>query len=144
MNERIAIFLPDLIGAGVQRVLFNLALGFNAHGYPIDLVLSKAHGIYLAEVPDSIRVVDLAAPRLIVNLPGLARYLKREQPSALLSGPANANLVAIWARQLTKHSSTTRLVITEHITSVHTRRAGNWRDCLLPPTFDKALLSVGG
>lgn len=130
-NETLAVFLPDLVGAGAQRVMLNLAKGMAERGHAIDLVLAKAHGPYMADVPDAIRVVDCGAPRLMASVPALARYLRREQPLAMLSGPVNANIVSIWAKKMA--FSQTRIVVTEHNTlSVDIEHAPNWRHRQLP------------
>lgn len=130
-NQTLAVFLPDLVGAGAQRVMLNLAKGMAEKGHDIDLVLAKAHGPYMSDVPDTIRIVDCGAPRLIASIPPLARYLRKENPLAILSGPVNANIVAIWAKKF--GLSSTRVVATEHNTlSVDIEHAPNWRHRQLP------------
>jgi glycosyltransferase involved in cell wall biosynthesis len=98
-KERLAIFLPGLYDGGAERTLLNLAEGIALKGFPVDLVLARAEGPYLAEVPDSLRVVDLKAPRVLMCLPALIRYLRNEHPTALLA-TLYANIVAVWARWL--------------------------------------------
>ena len=83
-NKLISLFLPSLRGGGAERVTLNLARGFAERGYEVDLVLAKAEGPYLSQVPDNIRVIDLKSPRVLYSLPGLIRYLRQERPHALL------------------------------------------------------------
>lgn len=129
--KRLAVFLPDMIGAGAQRVMLNLVNGFAARNLLVDLVLTKATGPYLNSIAPSVRVIDLKAHRVLTSLPGMIRYLRQEQPMAILTGLATANCVALWARKLAKFD--TRLVISEHNTmSVNTSRGANWRDKQLP------------
>ena len=107
----------------------------------VDLVLCRTKGPYLARVPASVHIVALrrsvwfplclartalrdipallmftAAARRILEtlpfLPSLARYLRREQPVALLASKPQANLAAIWAARLA--STPTRVVTWEH------------------------------
>lgn len=80
MKERITLFLPSLHGGRAERVMVNLARGFAERGLAVDLVLAKAKGPYLSQVPPSVRVVDLGASRVLSSLPGLVRYLRRERP----------------------------------------------------------------
>ena len=130
-GNQIAFFLPDLIGAGAQRVMLNLAKGVARRGYEVDMVLARAHGSYVSEVPESIRIVDLEASRLIASVPALTQYMRRERPRAILSGLANANIVALWSKRMAGISS--RLVVTEHNTlSVDTKNALNWRARQIP------------
>jgi glycosyltransferase involved in cell wall biosynthesis len=97
LKERLAILLPGLYDGGAERTLLNLAEGIAARGFAVDLVLSRAEGPYMAEIPDSVRVVDLKAPRVLMCLPALVHYLRSERPVALLS-TLYANIPAVWAR----------------------------------------------
>ena len=99
-KEKVALFLPSLRGGGAERVMVNLARGFSEKGLEVDLVLAKAEGPYLSEVPAGVRVIDLHSSRVLFSLPGLVRYLRRERPQAILSAMDHANIVAIWARKL--------------------------------------------
>jgi glycosyltransferase involved in cell wall biosynthesis len=94
--------------------MVNLARGFAERGLKVDLVLAKAEGPYISQVPQEVRVVDLGARRVLYSLPGLVRYLRQERPRAMLSAMSHANIVAIWAKSLSKVE--TRLVVTEHTT----------------------------
>jgi glycosyltransferase involved in cell wall biosynthesis len=99
-KERLAIFLPGLYDGGAERTLLNLAEGIASRGFPVDLVLARAEGPYMAEIPDSVRVIDLKAPRVFLCLPALVHYLQCERPMALLS-TLYANIIAVWARRIT-------------------------------------------
>lgn len=112
-KERLALFLPGLYGGGAERVILNLAKGISARGYPVDLVLARAEGSYMSQIPDSVRLIDLKTPRVLGSVPALIKYLRNERPKALLSG-LFANVVALWARRLC--GVPCRLVITEHNT----------------------------
>ncbi len=110
---RLAFFLPGLYGGGAERIVLNLAGGIAAKGHPVDLVLARAEGAYLSQVPQGMRLIDLKAPRVLGSVPALASYLRRERPAALLSAMF-ANIIAVWARRLAHAGQ--RLVITEHNT----------------------------
>lgn len=110
-RARVAIYLPSLGGGGAERVMVTLANGFAARGLPVDLVLAMAEGPYLAEVAATVRVVDLRARRVVASLPGLARYLRRERPTALLSALNHANVIGLLARRLA--GGRTRIVVSE-------------------------------
>lgn len=98
-KERLAIFLPGLYDGGAERTLLNLAEGIATRGYPVDLVLARAEGPYMAEIPASVRVIDLKAARVMTCLPALVHYLRSERPVALLS-TLYANITAVWARRI--------------------------------------------
>lgn len=111
--------------------MVNLARGFVERGLAVDLVLAKAEGPYLSQVPKEVRVVDLQASRVLTSLPGLVRYLRRERPKALLSALDHANIVALWARKLTAVQC--RLVVSVHNTlSLATDNASTVQGRLMP------------
>ena len=112
--QRIAIYVPSLRGGGAERVMVTLANGFAARGFTVDLVLAKAEGPYLRDVSNGVRVVDLQSSRVILSLPKLVRYLRQEQPIAMLSALNHANVVAICAKKLARVP--TRLVVSERST----------------------------
>jgi glycosyltransferase involved in cell wall biosynthesis len=86
-TPRCAFFLPNLDGGGAELALLRLAGGFADRGVPTDLVLARASGAYLERVPGGVRVVDLRArrPRVLHKTVGLARYMRRERPAALVA-----------------------------------------------------------
>ena len=108
---KLALFLPSLRGGGAERVMVNLARGFVERGLQVDLVLARAEGPYLSQVPKEVRVVDLGARRVLLSLPGLVRYLRQERPQAMLSTLNHANIIALWAKKLAHVP--TRLVVRE-------------------------------
>lgn len=130
--ERIAFFLPNLHGGGAERVAVNLLKGMSARNIPLDLVLATAEGPYLAQVPKQVRVVNLAAGRVVKAILPLLHYLRHERPCALLSHINHANVVAVLAKELAHIK--TRLVLVEHNTlSVDTRQFLLLRGRLVPP-----------
>ncbi len=81
----LALFLPSLAGGGAERIVLNLAAGFRARGFSVELLLARAVGEYMDRVPSGIPIVDLGASRPLTAVPALALYLRAKQPRALLS-----------------------------------------------------------
>ncbi len=109
---KIALFIPSLHGGGAERVIVSLANGLARRGIPVDLVLVKDAGVYRSHVDSKVRVVDLKGKRALTSLFALSGYLRRERPGAMLSAMNYVNVVAVWARVLSR--SNTRLVLSEH------------------------------
>jgi glycosyltransferase involved in cell wall biosynthesis len=80
----------------------------------VDLVLGKAWGPHLEKVPPELRVVDLKASGLLSTTIALVRYLRQEQPVAMLSALHYANEIAVWAKRFAGVS--TRVIVSEHNT----------------------------
>ncbi len=130
-QPHIALFVPSLVQGGAERVMLHIAEGLAKQGARVDLVLSNATGAYLTQVPEGVKVIDLKSSRVLSSLPKLVRYLKRERPAVLLSALAHANLVALWARALSR--TKTRVVVAVHSTlSLSTRYSPRRRDRLVP------------
>lgn len=109
----IAIFLPSLEAGGAERVTLTLARGLKERGYSVSLILAKAKGPFLAQVPPQVRVVDLKSSRTSMSLLPLMNYLRRERPSALFSALNHVNIVALAAKSLA--SAGVKTVVTEHV-----------------------------
>ncbi len=130
-QQRVAIFMPSLLGGGGERSMLNLAHGLAESGYAVDLVLARAHGPFLEQVRSSLRVIDLKAARVITSLPGLVRYLRTERPQAMLSVFGYANIIASTAWRLA--GVPTRLFLNEQNTvSLETQKASRWRGRMVP------------
>ncbi|MBI2677543.1 MAG: glycosyltransferase [Candidatus Koribacter versatilis] len=120
MAPRIALFHPALSFGGVERVMLNLARGFLARGDAVDYVVANGEGELRQELPEGVRFFDLHSPHVSRSLPGLVRYLRKEQPPVLLAASDHANTIAIWARRLAGVSI--RMVISQHAVFSHAHR----------------------
>ncbi|HET8603401.1 MAG TPA: glycosyltransferase [Marmoricola sp.] len=137
----IALVTSSMDGGGAQRAVAKLASGLAAAGHDVDLVLAHARGPYLAELPPSVRVVDLGATRLATAVLPLVRYLRRARPTAVLSALDYVNVVAVLARGLSR--THVPLVVSERNTLsaavAHTRnRTTRWMPRLLRLAYPHA------
>lgn len=105
----LAIFAPNLHGGGAERAMVNLARGFSEQGVSVDLVLVRAEGAYLGQVPQNVRIVNLNHQRVLASLFDLARYLQRERPQVLLSTLPEPGIAAVWTKVFARVS--TRVVV---------------------------------
>lgn len=113
-KKRIALFMSALDGGGAERIMLYLARGFVEQGLDVDLVLAKAEGPLMSQIPPGVRLIDLKSKRLIFSPRTLARYVRKQRPVAVLSALEDANFVAIWTRRFLRLP--TRVVVTVHNT----------------------------
>lgn len=145
-RRRIAFFLPNLTGGGAEKVSVNLLKGFVSQnpGLELDLVLATAEGVFIKDVPNEVRIVDLNCKRVASSLVPLCRYLRENQPMALLSHISHSNIVALIAKSLV--SPKTRTVVVEHIARTESAITGFSNICfngLMKLTYRKADCIVG-
>jgi glycosyltransferase involved in cell wall biosynthesis len=92
--------------------MLNLSRGLVDRGFDVDMVLALAGGVFLPALDPRVRLVDLAAKRVLQALPALARYLRRERPQAIISSLPHLNLASILTRGWTGVKS--GLILVEH------------------------------
>ena len=63
-------------------------------GYKVDIVLARAQGRYLQDVPQGVRVVDFKAHTMRRSLLPFLRYVQQERPQAIISGMIIPNIFA--------------------------------------------------
>jgi glycosyltransferase involved in cell wall biosynthesis len=104
--------LPNLKPGGAERVSVLLAAEFGRRGYNVDFALLRAEGELLTDVPQGVRVIDLKSTRIREGLLPTVRYLRREQPRAVLANMWPLSGVAILAKKIARSDS--RVVACEH------------------------------
>lgn len=102
MNNRkkICFFAPNLAGGGAERVVSILSSHFAENGYKVDLVLANSVGPYLADINDSVKVIDLKCEKVLKSLPKLVKYLRIHQPDIVFASQMHSSTIALWAVKL--------------------------------------------
>ena len=141
--ERVVLDLADLFRQAGHRaeVVVGTRAGAHADDVPaglevrrVDSPRVRVFARWHALRADPGGIAQLARPVLfptgtsktVADLPGLADYLRRERPDALLSVLSYGNLVALWARRLA--GVPTRIVISERNTLSQSRIATKQRE----------------
>jgi glycosyltransferase involved in cell wall biosynthesis len=87
---------------GVSNVMANLMNAVAQIGLAVDVLLNRTDIPELPILHPSIRLVELGEGGSVRRILHLARYLKREKPSVLLTNREPANRVAVVARMLSR------------------------------------------
>ena len=101
----LAVFMADLGGGGAERMMVHLAAGLVERDVRVDIVLARAEGPYLGEIPPNVRVVDLGRGSVSSAIPALARYLRHEGPDVLLATLRHVSLAAAIAHAVARSGS---------------------------------------
>ncbi|MEJ0047284.1 MAG: glycosyltransferase [Rhodospirillales bacterium] len=126
---RIAFFMHDLSGGGVERMRLRLLPALAARGHKVFLIVQLGGGALARLVPESVELVVLGQPHTASSIVPLARWLGIHQPDVLVSSLDHNNIAAIIARRLARVP--TRLVICQH-NALSSERALGWRYRLIP------------
>lgn len=100
--SKVAIFISFSGQGGVEHMVSNLARGLLDKGIEVEIILVKARGDHLSNIPKNIKVVSLGAKHTFTSLFKLANYLKNAQPDALLAAKDRAIKVAVLARIISR------------------------------------------
>ncbi|MEM9145169.1 MAG: glycosyltransferase [Pseudomonadota bacterium] len=105
----VALMIHSLGGGGSERVCLLLAEAFRDRGLSVELLLCRAEGPRMADVPDGVNVVDFAASGSFAWGRRLAARWRRTPPRAALVFAEPAGMVALLARRLA--GARTRVVV---------------------------------
>ncbi len=78
-------------------MLLNLARGLRDAGYAVELVVARAEGAFLEQVPGDVPLVNLGVSRARRAVRPLAEYLRTTQPTVLFATLNYVNIVALRA-----------------------------------------------
>ena len=98
--KRIALFAPNLAGGGAERIISILAGYLVEQSFQVDLLLAKAAGPYLKNIPPAVNIIDLNCEKVLFSLPKLVSYLRSEQPDVLFSSQMHSSTIALWSAKI--------------------------------------------
>jgi glycosyltransferase involved in cell wall biosynthesis len=98
-QRHVAVFASFSGAGGVERMLVNLMCGFVDLGLGVDLLAVRRESPHLGRLPAAVRRIDLGTAHTRLAVPGLARYLRRARPMALLAAKDRAGRAAVIARR---------------------------------------------
>lgn len=112
--KKVSFFLPSLNGGGAERVTVNLINNLVELNVDVHLVLIKKQGVFLQDVSEKVKIIDLSSKRAAFSIFPLVNYLNNENPDYLISSLNYLNVIALLAKKFSKVK--TKFYITEHST----------------------------
>ncbi len=100
--DRLAVLIAYTGDGGVEKMMNNLLRGFVDAGVTVDLLLLKARGGHVREIPEGVNVIRLHARTSLLALPAVYRYLHDARPDALLAAKDRAGRVALLGRRFAR------------------------------------------
>lgn len=97
-GRAVALFVPSLAGGGGERAILEVARQLIRNKVTTDLLVTRRGGAFFDLVPEQVRLVDMQSWKTLTCLPKLIRYIRREQPTVLMSSLDMGNLTALLAK----------------------------------------------
>jgi len=110
---KVAFLLQNLDIGGIERTVVNLLKELVKYPISLDLVVFEKTGVFLEQVPPSVRIVELSNENRLKRTFPLAQYLRTEKPTVLVSQLARFNVIAAIAKILA--CVPLRLILVEQI-----------------------------
>ena len=101
-RPKLAILVSFSGQGGVERMIANLCQSLVDAPIDLDILLIKARGPHVGRLPSNARVIPLRAQHSLTSIWEVARYLRRERPTALLAIKHRAILAALRAKQMAR------------------------------------------
>ncbi|MEO1052798.1 MAG: glycosyltransferase [Bacteroidota bacterium] len=92
MKKKLLIVRPTMGHGGADRVTLNLLRYLNPESFEVELVLMRAEGAYIDEIPDHVQVIDTHTKNLWFYIFPLYRYFKKHRPDIVFSTCGGANM----------------------------------------------------
>jgi glycosyltransferase involved in cell wall biosynthesis len=116
-RRKLFILRPTMGQGGADRVTLTLLQTLDRSLFDVSLVLMRAEGEFVADVPDDVIVHSLCASSIATAWLPLSRLLHAAQPDILFSTSSGTNLIAVIARALARQRS--RLILSERNVLFH-------------------------
>jgi len=128
---KLAIYMHDLSGSGVERMRLGMLPVLASSGVAVQLLLHSKQGDLLPQLPPDTRVRGFETARTLFDVVPLWRYLRRERPDVLLVSLDHNNVIALIAKAFAQ--TPTRVVICQHnALSAEASHNNNWKYRVVP------------
>jgi len=105
----IAFFLESLDGGGAERAIVALAGEIVGRGYTVDLVVARTDSDFRHEISSGVNVVDLASQTHLRTLFRLIAYIRRRNPTVMMSSLDVPNIMLVVAAKISGYKGRTMI-----------------------------------
>src|SRR5262249_43349098 len=96
--KKLLAFRSTLGLGGADRVTISVLRHLDRSRFAPTLVLVRAQGQLIDQVPPDVPVIDLRARRLALSIPALVRAIREVRPDVIFSTSGGGNSIAVIAR----------------------------------------------
>ncbi len=113
VEETEVVLLFAATGGATQKIAVVIANELAARGLRVGCLVPEARGPYLDRLAPPVRLRAIGSRRPPDIILGIARYLRRARPTAVLALQEHVSVAALLARRLSRVQ--TRLVVSSHV-----------------------------
>lgn len=106
---RIAFVMPHLKSGGIEHCRIKLMEYFVSIGLTTDLVVARMEGELVESIPSGVDIYEVGKGGSIAFFVGMLNYIRRNEPSCMLTGHEDVNCLVIFANYISRGSSATIL-----------------------------------
>jgi glycosyltransferase involved in cell wall biosynthesis len=128
--RKIALFVSSFRAGGGEKQIIEIAGALAGKGHSVDLVVLKPVGQLEGHVDSRVRIVSADAGRMLLSLPKIIAYFRKEKPDVVLATDEYTHLFVIIARMWTGLPTRVILRIGNMLTELFERYEG--KNILLP------------
>ena len=137
----VAFFLPTMDAGGAESNIVKILSGIDKKKFQPQLVLAKKQGDFLKYVPKNCRIFELGGMGYFKIFWGLAKFLKTEKPTILVSSFPHFNIISLAAKKFS--GAETKIVVIEHTSfSLLKSTASNFWHKIIVILFLPALMRI--
>ena len=130
---KIALYMNDMSGGGVERVKIQLLSAFRRRGHDVTMLLHSERGELAALIPPDVKKRVFNTSRTLYDFWPLVRFLRAQRPDILISSLDHNNVMATLA--CLASMTHTRVIICQHNALSAEARLLGWKYQIIPAIY---------
>ena len=126
---RVAFYMHDFAGGGVERMRLRLSAALVARGMSVSIIVQANRGVLANAVPEGVSVVSLATQRTAADILPLRTLLRQRRYDVVIASLNHNNVALLLARLIA--GADTPVIICQH-NALRAECALGWKHRLVP------------